>query len=171
MSSDIIILNNELLNELIFTNSLNLSIKFQKKCTNFFFIPNIGLKLYNPYITWIDPFKKYISFSFKKSDNIFLSHLLKNINTKLQELYIKNSRNPQSLASFYFENKEYIYIRTYLPKTSNKYNINCIYNSEKVDFVIPRLKTSFKYIILHLRNIWEDNSKSAYHIELKMVEN
>lgn len=101
---DLLLLNSELLNDMIVSNGLGVMIKPQKgkKGLNYFFIPNIGIKLFNVKVSWIDPFKKNISFSINRWENPHLISLLRHINTILSNIYIKNSYSDISVSPFFF---------------------------------------------------------------------
>lgn len=166
-----IILNSEVINDLIYSNTLSLHIKFKKNNgKNYFFIPNIGLKLHNPTVSWIDPLKKNISFGFNKCDNLSLSllNMLRYINDKLTIIYNNKSMYPKVLSPFFFEKGDLFYIRCYLPNTGKgKYHIESYFNNIKEDFTIPRLSSTYSTIIIDIRNIWEDDNKSGFNLELK----
>ena len=80
-----LILNSEIMNDLIKTDILKFLEKYQRGGSgkNYFITPTIGIKLYNPKITWIDNYKKNIAFSFSKHDNLNLYTMLKYINNSL----------------------------------------------------------------------------------------
>lgn len=165
---DILILNSELLNNIIQSNSLTLMKKFQKgkNGSNYFFIPNIGIKLFNVKVTWVDPFKKNLSFSINRWENPNLITLLRHVNTSLSELYKNMSYSNLNVAPFFFEKGDFIYIRTYLPNTKGKYHIH--YNLG--DFIVPRKDSTFDSITIYFKNIWEDDTKAGFNIELKELE-
>ena len=165
---DILILNSELLNNLIQSNELTLMKKFQrgKNGSNYFFIPNIGVKLFNVKVTWVDPFKKNLSFSINRWENPNLINMLRHINTSLSELYKNISYSNLNVASFFFEKGDFIYIRTYLPNTNGKYHI---YNNLG-NFTVPRKDACFDSITIYFKNIWEDDTKAGFNIELKEIE-
>jgi hypothetical protein len=165
---DILILNSELLNNIIQSNSLTLMKKFQrgKNGLNYFLIPNIGVKLFNVKVTWVDPFKKNLSFSINRWENPNLITLLRHINTSLSELYKNMSYSNLNVAPFFFEKGDYIYIRTYLPNTNGKYHIH----NNLGNFIVPRKDSTFDSITIYFKNIWEDDTKAGFNIELKEVE-
>lgn len=171
-----VILNTNILQEMINTNSLTTNIKFQKgNGKNYFFVPTIAIKLYNAKISWIDPYKKNISFSFNKYENLTLLNMLKSINKDLIYVYNKKSDEPMPVSSFFFEKDEFFYVRVYLPNTNGKYHIESIFidgseNQEKTQFNIPRLNCIYSSIIVDIKNIWENQTRSGFNLELKTVE-
>lgn len=163
-----IILNSEIINDLITSNILELQTKFKKPTgKNYFFIPNIGLKLYNAKVSWIDPSKKNISFSFNKRDNINLLIMLKSIFSKLHDIYNRKANHPKPISSFFFEKDDSFYIRCYLPNIRGKYHILSYFNDDSEEFTIPKLSSIYNIIIVDIRNIWEDDNKAGFNLELK----
>lgn len=163
------ILNSEIINDLISTETLKLLEKFQRGSgKNYFFTPTIGLKLYNPKITWIDSFKKNISFSFNKYDNMSLYTMLKHIYTSLSYLYKKKAYNPiDNIAPFFYEKGDYFYIKCYMPNTGGKYQIISMFNDKEDKFTIPMVNSSYDVIVLDIKNIWEKNNQAGFNLELK----
>lgn len=165
-----ILLNSEILNNLHKTNSIILSKKFQKKLNgiNYFFCPTIGIKLYNPQVSWIDPLQNNLSFCFNKWENMTLLKLLQSIHETLSIIYDKSAYNEaKPLASFFFEKDDKFYIRTYLPKVKGHFGIKSLFNGDNDKFNIPRKDCIYNYIIIDFRNIWESNNRAGYNIELK----
>jgi len=163
-----IILNSQVINDLIFSNTLELQTKFQKNNgKNYFFMPNIGIKLFNAKVSWIDPFKKNISFAFNKYENLALLNMLRYINEKLTMVYNKKSSYPKPLSPFLFEKDDSFYIRCYLPNTRGKYHIESYFNNDTEGFSIPKMSCVYNIIVIDIRNIWEDDNKSGFNLELK----
>lgn len=163
-----IILNSDILNELINTNSLSIQETFQKRSgKNYFFSPTIAIKLLNPKVSWIDSYKKNISFSFNKYDNLSLLNFLKYVQQRLVQLYNTKSYNPQNVASIYYEKGDYFYVKVYLPNVNNKYNIVSQFNGEQEQFKIPRVGITYDSVIIDIRNIWEKDNLAGLNLELK----
>lgn len=167
---DLLLLNSELLTELNKNNAITIFSKNNKSCKNYFFVPNIGLQIYNAKVTWIDPYKKNMSFSINKHENPHLIKLLYYINNSLISVYEKSS-GKTNISWFFFEKGDYIYIRTYLPNLKGKYHINSIYNNEQCEFIIPRKDCVFMSITIYIKNIWEDINGAGFNIELKETKN
>lgn len=163
------ILNSEIINDLISTNSLQLIEKYQRRSgKNYFFTPTISLKLYNPKVTWIDSSKKNVSFLFHKYDNLTLYTMLKNINSSLVNFYKNKAYNPiNNIAPFYYEKGDYFYIKCYLPNMNNKYLVSSLFNDIEEQFNIPRVGMIYNYVILDIRNIWEKETLAGFNLELK----
>lgn len=143
---------------------------------NFFFAPNIGIKLYSPKVSWLD--SKGISFCFNKSEYMSLLDLLKYINRSLDKVYIDYKKhnglqNDSILSPLYYEKGDFFYVKCHLPNVRGKYFIT--YNSEtekEAPFTKPRLGCVYSSVIIDIRNIWEtDNKKAGIHLELKEVNN
>lgn len=165
---DLLILNYKLLNNIMETNGLSVIKKFQKRKngSNYFFTPNIGIKLLNVKVTWVDPFKKNLAFSINRWENPDVITLLRYINTSLSKFYKDTSYSDLNVAPFFFEKGDFIYIRTYLPNTNGKYHIHNNLGS----FIVPRQNSSFDSITIYFKNIWDDDTKAGFNIELKEVE-
>lgn len=162
------ILTSEILNDLLKTNSLTLQEKYQKNNgKNYYISPTIGLKLNNPKVSWIDSYKKNISFIFPKYENLSLLNFLKYVQEKLEELYKTTSYNPQNLSNIYYEKGDYFYIKTHLPNTYKNYNIISVFNNQQETFYVPKLGATYNYIIVDIRNIWEQNNLAGFNLELK----
>jgi hypothetical protein len=163
------ILNTEIINDLISTDTLKLIEKYQRGSgKNHFFTPTISLKLYNPKVTWVDSNKKNLSFSFKKYDNLNLYTMLKNINNSLTYFYKNKAYNPvDNISSFFYEKGDYFYIKAYLPNMNGKYLVNSYFNTTEEAFKIPRVGIIYDTIILDIRNIWEKESHAGFNLELK----
>lgn len=163
-----IILNSEILNELINTNSLVLQEKFQKNSgKNYYISPTIALKLNNCKVSWIDAYKKNISFIFPKYENLSLLNFLKYVQKQLSYLYNQRSPNPQNLASIYYEKGDYFYVKVYLPKVGQTYNITRTFNNVPEQFSIPRVGNIYDSITIDIRNIWEKDNCAGINLELK----
>jgi len=162
---DLLILNSELL------NNINLTVlkKFQrgKSGANYFFVPNVGVKIFNAKVSWVDPYKKNLSFSINRWENSNLITLLRHINSSLSDTYKKNSYLDLNVAPLFFEKGDFIYIRTYLPNANGKYHIT---NNEMSSFNIPYKDATFNSITIYFKNIWEDDTKAGFNVELKHVE-
>lgn len=167
-----IILNSEIINELISSNSLIMQTKFQRGSDgkNYYFSPTISLKLFNPKVSWVDQYKKNLSFCFNKYENINLLTMLRYINTKLIELYNKKSDNPVNVAPFYFEKDDNFYIRCYLPNVKGKYYITSSFNNNEESFNIPRIGATYTHVVIDIRNIWENHNRSGFNLELKETD-
>jgi len=163
------ILNSEVMNDLISTDTLKLIEKHQRGGSgkNYFFTPTIGIKLHNPKITWIDPFKKNMSFSFNKYENLNLYTMLKYINKSLVNIYKKQAYNPtDNVSPFYFEKGDYFYIKCFLPNTNGKYHITSLFNNTEEKFTVPRVGCSYSTVVLDIKNIWEKDN-AGFNLELK----
>ena len=167
-----IILNSEIINELVSSKSLIMQKKYQRGSDgkNYFFSPTISLKLFNPKVAWVDQYKKNISFSFNKHENLNLLIMWRYINTKIVELYNKQSDNPVSVAPFYFEKDDNFYVRCYLPNVKGKYFITSSFNNNEEMFSVPRVGLTYTSITIDIRNIWENSTRSGFNLELKETE-
>lgn len=153
---------------------------------SYYFGPNISIKLWQPKVSWLN--HNSCSFQFKKSENLNLLILLRNINSRLVELYslYKESRGfvkYDLLPCIFYEKDDFFYIKCNLPYANHKYLINTsIANDtnieEKTDkntrFEKPKIGIVYQSIILDIRNVWEVTNETVYKVgfklELKEVE-
>lgn len=164
------ILNSEIMNDLVSTDTLKLIEKYQRGGAgkNYFFTPTIGIKLYNPKITWVDPYKKNVAFSFSKIENLNLHIMLKHFNKALSSIYKQKAYNPiDNMSPFFYEKGDYFYIKCYLPNTNKKYQITSFLNNEEEPFIIPKVGCSYNTVIVDIRNIWEKDNHAGFNLELK----
>lgn len=146
---------------------------------NYFFSPNISIKLYNPKVTWVDnnnvsfSFEKYVTIEnniIVKSDNIAFLDLLRNINTSLLKVLYDYKENyghiqNESLPCLFYEKDRYFYIKCNLPNKNGKFFIK----TQDSNFIKPRIGTEYTSVILDIRNIWELNDKVGFRLELKEI--
>lgn len=165
------ILTSEILNNLLDNNEITLLEKYQRNSgKNYFFTPTISLKLYKPKITWIDPQKKNLSFSFIKHENLSLYTFLKNVNNSLNNLYKNKAYNPvKNIYPFFIEKGNYFYVKCYLPNLNKKYNINSYFNDKEELFSPPLINSVYDSVIVDIRNIWEKDLNAGFNLELKCV--
>lgn len=161
---------------------------FKDSCTkafhNFFIEPNIGLKLYNCKVGYID--YKTISFSFNLIENRSLLLLLDNIHNSIQVATDKYRENfglvLKPINKMYYidtRNKNVFYIKCNLPNRNGKYLID-YYDSAEIGsginnkvFNRPLVKCVYHHVIIDIRNVFFETSRdiTALHLELKQVYN
>jgi hypothetical protein len=166
------LLTSESLNELLQSNQLNMLKKNQKFGTNYYFTPNIGIRLYNAKVIFSD--RKNITFQFDKWKNQSLYKMLQYINTILLQKYKKSSNKiPDVNYNLFYETEDHFNIRVYLPFSKSKYNIHVHDNDPEkssLEFKIPRNGIVYDVIVLEIRNVWEQDTRSGFNIELKSIE-
>lgn len=163
-----IILTKEKIEEITKENILQILKKSQKNTTNwnYYFTPNIGITLYNPKVKYVD--KKCLVFEFERYKNASLYHLLKYINSTLQNELKKKyiELNDKHIYDIFSEQDETFFIRCYLPNNNGKYFISV--NDDK-RFYLPRIGCIYDNIIVEIRNLWGKDQKYGFNIELKKV--
>ena len=163
------VLNTYILNGLFDSGDLKV-FKFSKSGNfkNYFFSPNISIKLFSPRITWMEG--HCVSFSFQKyaiiegnkvisTDNLNLLNLLRNTNEKLLLVYneYKEKYGHDSgilQPCLFYEKDDHFYIKCNIPNKHIKPQLNYTYTSAIVD----------------IRNIWETSNKIGFRLELKTCE-
>jgi hypothetical protein len=181
-NSKTLFLSSTVLNDLIYENQLNIIKKQEKSFCNYYFLPTIGIQLYSPKVTWIDPSKKNISFAFNKVDCSGLLTLLKHINDSLfKYISFRHKLIHKTISPLYYEKGDQFYIKCYLPNLKGNYFIKCItqtsdytqdtsFTKEKNEnFTLPRLNCVYDKVDIEIRNLWETNKQSGYCLELKKV--
>jgi hypothetical protein len=164
-----IILNSDILQELIISKTLKIIKKSQKisNNSNYYFTPSIGIKLYKPKIMYSN--LKSIVFEFDKYEFLNLLQLLRSINNKLQyklktdysELFDKDIYNIMS------EQDEKFTIRCYLPNKNGKYFIKS--NDLSLGFKLPKSNSYLDEALIEIRNVWCNDSKYGFNLELKSI--
>lgn len=143
---------------------------------NYFFAPNMSIKLYSPKVSWVD--NNSISFGFEKTDNENLLNLVKNINDILIKslLHYMDSRGHllfKENPCIYYEKPDsnFFYIKCNLPNTNGRFFINCTNDTgDTVRFIKPRVGYTYNNVVLDIRNIWKTISipnKIGFRLELK----
>jgi hypothetical protein len=165
-----ILLNSEVLNELIVSKTLKIMKKSQKIAnnSNYYFIPSIGIKVYKPKIVYSN--YKWVVFEFDKYEFYNLLKLLQIINDKLQyklkadysELFDKDIYNIIS------ERDDKFTLRCYLPNKNGKYFIKC--NESNYVFKLPKINCYLDEALIEIRNVWCNDSKYGFNLELKSIK-
>lgn len=159
------------LTELLQEGRLHLLKKPQKLGTNYYFAPTIGIKLYNAKVLFSD--QKNITFQFDKWKNPSLYKMLQHINTVLLQKYKKSSDQvPAITYNIFSETEDHVNIRVFLPSSKGKYTIHVQDNEEHsaLEFKIPRKGIIYDVVVLEIRNIWEQSTRSGFNLELKSIE-
>ena len=139
--------------------------------SNFYFTPNIGMKLYSAEIMIITP--KYVVFKFDKVKDLNLLMLFRNVNDFLHRK-IKNhfgdffSKNIYQMVS---ENEDNFTLRCSLPNYNSKYHIKYYEDNEQKIFKLPKINTKYACVTLEIRNVWETDKGVGFNIELKEIHN
>jgi hypothetical protein len=147
--------------------------KFNNNTINYYISPTIGIELYNAKVSWIDPYKKNISFGFNKYENASLLLFLKSIYNKFDNIYHDNAYNKYelyTLAPFYYEKDDFFYIKCYLPRVKNIYSIKSEFNGNVDQFTLPNKDCIYNSIVIDFRNIWETNKQAGFNMELKITK-
>lgn len=153
--SNSIILNSEILKKI--NNSEYEEIHFSTKKArngyyNFFIHPNVGIRLYNAKVSWIDGYKKNLCFCYKKYENLNLLDFLKNVNYTINSSF-KNFRNVDKDVSLFYEKDDVFYIKCFI-KVNEIIRVGNVYSSVDID----------------LRNIWENEDKNlGINLELRKL--
>lgn len=163
-----IILNSTVLNELVDNDVLKVLKKNQKtqdNC-NYYFNPNIGFKLYDAKVKYVD--KKSMVFEFDKYKYSSLLVLLNYTNDVLQRMTKQNFSElfEKSIYGIVSEQDSTFTIRCYLPNYNGKYFIE----TESDDkFKLPRSGCIYDSVTVEIRNIWKMGEKYGFNLELKGV--
>lgn len=181
-----IILTIDILKQIIDNQELKVITKRQPKTNNYnyYLTPNIGVCLYNPKIIVVDP--KYLVLQFNKSENINLLNLLRYTSESIFK-YVKKSNYIVQTTKFYHiesEQETTFSIRCHLPHVKNKYFIKVELSSgvshkgsqnfggnEESKFWLPPKNSSYDSVILEIRNMWLNNEKVGFNLELKSIKN
>lgn len=172
-----IILTIDILKQIIDNQELKVITKRQHKTNNYnyYLTPNIGFCLYNPKIIVVNP--KYLVLQFNKYDNINLLNLLRYTSESIFN-HVKKSNYIVQTTTFYHiesEQENTFSIRCYLPQVRNKYSIKVELNNyslgEEIKFWLPPKNSTYDSVILEIRNMWLNNEKVGFNLELKSIKN
>lgn len=166
------LLTSETLKFLMNSKGLQLLEKNQKNniYKNYYFTPNIGIKLFNPKVLFVD--NKTMTIEVDKWKYPGFMNMLNEINEQLLNLYhLKSNCSSENVYSFFVEKENTVVFRLYLPNFRGKYNITSYTNSTEPEvFKLPCSGMIYNYLIFELRNIWEQNGiKTGFNLELKCV--
>ena len=168
-----IILNSDVIKQLVEKGTFKILKKNQKvlgNC-NYYFAPNMGVRVYNPKIKFVD--KKFLVFEFTKVDSLSLLLLLRHINdVLLNELRSKFSETfDKTIYNFFSEDELSFTLRCYLPSNNGKYFVQ-VEDSEtgsKIPFKLPRVNTTYNESMMEIRNVWKKNETYGFNLELKYI--
>ena len=137
------------LNDLISSKSLKILKKNQKENgTNYYFTPNLVLKLYGAKVIFINP--KFLVFQFCKIKNSSLYLLLKSIMEKCECGLIKTEENKSLFANKSKKRPNMILCKKCYIDYRNKYNKNKIQESRE---------TNREYYNDYQRKIYNENKE------------
>lgn len=164
-----IILTSSILSEL----ELEIFRKRQKNIenSNFYFTPNIGIKLYNAEIMIVTP--KYVVFKFDKVKDLNLLILFRNINNYLQNK-IKTRFGDfinKNIYNMFSEQEDFFTLRCSLPGYNGRYHIKYTENNQVNYFKMPKVGTKYNCVLLEIRNVWENDKGVGFNLELKQIDN
>jgi hypothetical protein len=180
---EMLVVNSTLMSELVYENKLTLLKKQEKSFCNYYILPRIGFKIYRAKVSWIDANKRHLSFSFKTADNKTLLALIKNVNQKLFDYISRKEMLIHSKVSpMYYEKDTQFYVKCYLPNNNHnnrKYfikrtvrdtdNITGMRKDIEEEFTVPLIGCVYDSVDIEIRNMWETNLQSGFHLELKKV--
>ena len=172
MSKNRIILNRDIIQSTTFCPSV---FKYTSKndFDNYFYAPNMAIKLYYPKVSWMD--NNSISFVFDKTENENLLNLIKEINERLinslsQYIELRGHSELSQVPCIYFEKPDLncFYIKCNIPNTNGRFFVNCMDNENNSKrFIKPSIGFIYNHVILDIRNVWKTGNKIGFRLELK----
>lgn len=165
-----IYLSSAILTNLMRENAIVINRKSQKTKDNYnyYVTPNVGLKLYNARVLACT--SRFIVLRFERRDSINLLILLKYVSESL--IYLVKQQYPDEYKTTYdihVDQEDYFTVRCYIPCTNGKYHINQHVDGQDVRFTIPRVNTTIKELDVDIRNLWKDNGKLGFNVEVKEI--
>ena len=162
------IITHDLLNTLEKNDEIKLIKKEQTGSMiglNYFISPKLSIKLYKPKVIFINA--KTITLEMSKI-NTGLIGLLKRCDNIISN---KIETNEQIKYGIFYENEtnNTICLRCYLPNFKSKYLIKYIEENKEIPFRLPNLHSTIDEVIIDIKNIWLNNNKLGYNLELKIV--
>lgn len=167
--SSIIITSHDVLKTL----QIGINRKSQKEnnCYNYFFTPNVSIRIYKPLISVVN--KDYIVFKFDKYRNSGMYHLIEDINKRLYSV-VESNYNIEGIQrdNILLVNENFVYLKAHLPHKNSKYFIS-VHNkdTDKLSgtFWLPNANAVYDEVVLDIRNVWQYRNKLGYRLELKYV--
>ena len=171
MSGIITIKNIETLNDLIYSDVLKVLKKRQKvnSNVNYYFNPNLSVQLFNAKALIVN--QKYIVLEFDKTTHLSLLLFLRAISDKLIN-FLKSKDCDLFDVSIYnimSELENTFTIRCHLPNNKGKYFIESSMSGQKQEFRVPRAKCVIDVATIEIRNVWGQDKKYGFNVELKSV--
>jgi hypothetical protein len=135
------------------------------KTTNTFFSPRLQLNIYKCKV------KNVIN---QHTINISLDKAVHFCVVKALDALHENVSNRlafEKLYKPYFDQKDNVLLRLYIPKKDSRYVVKCTENNglSTCSFTLPRAGCVFDHIVVEIKNIWSQGNKSGYNVELKEV--
>ena len=160
-------INSNIIENLIQNRKLRLTLKNQKlNGENYFFNPQLKIKLYNTRIVEIQ--EKFIIIDFDKDDLQGLK--IVNINKNLKE-YIERSINIDNkiLYNLYTENTKKIRIRCLIPILNGMYKLEYIRDGTKIAFNNIYINSIIKEIEICVKNIWVKENRIGFNLIVEKI--
>lgn len=166
-------LTNEFLNLLEKNDELKIIKKDQTGNfvgVNYFITPKISIKLYKPKVVFVN--SKTVTFEMSKI-NTGLVNLLRRCDALILDKINNLTQAEDGLIKYNIfyenENNNNIYLRVYLPSYKNKYLIKYIEENKETFFKLPKLNSTIDEVIIDIKNVWYNNKKMGYNLELKCI--
>lgn len=159
--------------ELIHNRQLSIIKKIQKTndAYNYYFNPSISIEIFKPKVIICN--QNYMVFEFNKYENLGLYKMLESINEQLYN-FLKNFYPIQTEMCYKIfsdiEGDKFT-IRCHLPKVGRKYLITSKFSNNDVPFILPKVNCIFDSITIDIKNIWEQNNRVGFNLELKGTRN
>lgn len=137
---------------------------------NYFITPKISIKLYKPKVLFVN--SKNITFEMSKINTGLIGLLKRCDNVIMEDLnkLIDIEENTVKYNIFYEnDNSNNIYLRAYLPCYKSKYLIKYLEEGKETHFKLPRVNSILDEVVLDIRNLWFNNNKIGYNLELKYI--
>jgi len=164
-----LISNVEFLKNIIKSRKIKLTYKPQKlNGENYFFNPNLIIKLYNIIIVEIN--EKYLLLEFDKNDLQQLK--VKNINKELKEfIQTQIETDNHIFYDMFVETKNNkVRIRCQTPQINGIYNFDYIRNNTKQPYKDIYIHSKIKKCEIIIKNIWIQDFKIGFNLMFKQIE-
>jgi len=157
--------------DLVQSGELKVLKKRQKVAenVNYYFNPNLSIKLFDAKAMIVT--QKHIVLEFDKVKHFGLLQFLRSINNILIN-FVKSKDCDlfdKSIYSLMSELENTFTIRCHLPNYKGKYFIESSMSGQKQIFKLPRLNCKIDIATIEIRNIWGQDNKYGFNIELKGV--
>jgi hypothetical protein len=162
-----ILLSSNVLTEIVNNTGINIQRKLVKGTSNYYFTPNMGVKLYNAQVSEVNP--KYIVFKYKLIEATTLHTLLSFINSTFKASVNHLVKKGKPFYNLFNSSDDYFYIRCHLPYKYGRYFTSYTVDGVDTPFKLPRPGLVYSQVVFEIRNVWETTEKAGFNLEVKQI--
>jgi hypothetical protein len=162
-----IVLSSSTLTDIVNTTGIGVQRKTVRGTTNYYFSPNMGLKLFKAQVYEATP--KHIVFKYDIVNSSSLHSLLSYVNSTFKASVEPQIQKGKPFYDLFNFNGKHIYIRCHLPSKYGQIFVSSFSDDNEIPFKLPRPGAIFEEVLFDIRNVWETKEKAGFNLELKSV--